>query len=225
MRKNQLQLAALSHALFMLLSISAFSQTSVTITGNVRHAQTLDRVPAVSVTIKGTSIGTFTDDHGNFKLNTTQAQPFVLVFSSIGFETQEVRVENASGGLDIKLAPASSLGREVVVSATRGAIRSLESPVSIERMGATTAHEVPGASFYDAITNLKGVDAVTSSMLFKSLGTRGFNGSGNTRMNQLVDGMNNQAPGLNFAVGNIVGLSELDLDNVELLPGASSALY
>jgi outer membrane receptor protein involved in Fe transport len=225
MRKNQLQLAALSHALFMLLSISAFSQTSVTITGNVRHAQTLDRVPAVSVTIKGTSIGTFTDDHGNFKLNTTQAQPFVLVFSSIGFETQEVRVENASGGLDIKLAPASSLGREVVVSATRGAIRSLESPVSIERMGATTAHEVPGASFYDAITNLKGVDAVTSSMLFKSLGTRGFNGSGNTRMNQLVDGMDNQAPGLNFAVGNIVGLSELDLDNVELLPGASSALY
>src|SRR5258705_12964511 len=44
-------------------------------------------------------------------------------------------------------------------------------------------------------------------------------------MNQLVDGMDNQAPGLNFAVGNIVGLNELDVDNVELLPGASSALY
>src|SRR5258708_13695172 len=37
--------------------------------------------------------------------------------------------------------------------------------------------------------------------------------------------MDNQAPGLNFSVGNIVGLSELDVDNVELLPGASSALY
>ena len=223
MRKNQLQLAALS--LLLLLSISAISQTSVTITGNVRHAQTLDRVPAVSVTIKGTSIGTFTDDHGNFKLSTTQTPPFVLVFSSIGFETQEVRVENASGGVDVKLTPASALGREVVVSATRGAIRSLESPVSIERMGATTAHAVPAASFYDAIASMKGVDAVTSSLLFKTMGTRGFNGSGNTRMNQLVDGMDNQAPGLNFSVGNIVGLSELDLDNVELLPGASSALY
>ncbi len=62
-------------------------------------------------------------------------------------------------------------------------------------------------------------------MLFKTPGTRGFNGSGNLRMNQLVDGMDNQAPGLNFSVGNIVGLSELDVDNVELLPGASSALY
>jgi outer membrane receptor protein involved in Fe transport len=37
--------------------------------------------------------------------------------------------------------------------------------------------------------------------------------------------MDNQAPGLNFSVGNIVGITELDVDNVELLPGASSALY
>ncbi len=223
MRKNNLQPAILS--LLLLFSVTAFSQTAITITGNVRHSVTDDRVPAVSVTIKGTSTGTFTDDRGNFKLTTTQQPPFVLVFSSIGFETQEVKVENAGGGVNIKLRPGSSLGREVVVSATRGAIRSLESPVSIERMGATTAHEVPAASFYDAIANLKGVDAVTSSLLFKTMGTRGFNGSGNTRMNQFIDGMDNQAPGLNFSVGNIAGLSELDLDNVELLPGASSALY
>lgn len=223
MRKNQLQLAALT--LLLLLSFTAFSQNAITITGNVRHAVTGDRVPAVSVTIKGTSAGTFTDEHGNFRLTTRQQPPWVLVFSSIGFETQEVGVENAGASVEIKLRPGSTLGREVVVSATREAIRSLESPVSIERMGAMTAHEVPAASFYDAIVNLKGVDAVTSSLLFKTMGTRGFMGSGNTRMNQFVDGMDNQAPGLNFSVGNIVGLSDLDLDNVELLPGASSALY
>jgi outer membrane receptor protein involved in Fe transport len=37
--------------------------------------------------------------------------------------------------------------------------------------------------------------------------------------------MDNQAPGLNFSVGSVVGLTELDVDNIELLPGASSALY
>ena len=37
--------------------------------------------------------------------------------------------------------------------------------------------------------------------------------------------MDNQAPGLNFSVGAIIGLSELDVDNIELLSGASSALY
>src|SRR6185437_16913504 len=98
-------------------------------------------------------------------------------------------------------------------------------PVSIERISSADIRQVPAPSFYYAIANLKGVDVVTSSILFKTMGTRGFMGSGNTRTNQLVDGMDNQAPGLNFSVGNIVGLSELDLDNVELLPGASSALY
>lgn len=225
MRKKLSPLAALAILLLVLISSPSFSQNPVTITGSVRQTQTKDRVAAVSVTIKGTSIGTYSDEHGNFKLTTTRQPPFVLVFSSIGFETQEVPVSSASNGITVDLVAASTLGREVVVSATRGAIRSLESPVSIERMGATTAHEVPAPSFYDAIANLKGVDAVTSSILFKTMGTRGFNGSGNTRMNQLVDGMDNQAPGLNFSVGNIVGLNELDLDNVELLPGASSALY
>jgi outer membrane receptor protein involved in Fe transport len=211
--------------LLSLLSFQAFAQSPITITGTVRHSQNKDRVPAVSVTVKGTTAGTFTDDRGNFRLTISQQPPLVLVFSSIGFETQEVSVSNAATPVEVSFAPSSTLGREVVVSATRSAIRSLESPVSIERMGSTAAHEVAGPSFYDAVVNMKGVDAVTSSLLFKSLGTRGFNGSGNTRMNQLVDGMDNQAPGLNFSVGNIVGLSELDLDNVELLPGASSALY
>src|SRR4051794_24248702 len=37
--------------------------------------------------------------------------------------------------------------------------------------------------------------------------------------------MDNQAPGLNFSVGSVIGANELDIDNIELLPGASSALY
>ncbi|MBK8951504.1 MAG: hypothetical protein IPM85_03345 [Chitinophagaceae bacterium] len=37
--------------------------------------------------------------------------------------------------------------------------------------------------------------------------------------------MDNQAPGLNFAVSTIVGLTDLDVDNIEILSGASSALY
>jgi outer membrane receptor protein involved in Fe transport len=221
--RNLIRLVAL--LLTAIFSIPAFSQTSTTITGNIRNSGTKEHIPAVSVTVKGSTIGTYTDDRGHFRLTVTQQPPIILVFSSIGYETQEVTVSNAASPLQIDFVPSSSLGREVVVSATRAAIRSLESPVSIERMGSTAAHEVPAPSFYDAIVNLKGVDAVTSSIMFKTLGTRGFNGSGNTRMNQLVDGMDNQAPGLNFSVGNIVGLNELDVDNVELLPGASSALY
>ena len=42
---------------------------------------------------------------------------------------------------------------------------------------------------------------------------------------QLVDGMDNSSPLLNFVLGNLIGVSEIDTQSVELLPGASSALY
>jgi outer membrane receptor protein involved in Fe transport len=207
-----------------ILSFSVHAQSTI-ISGNVRDSTDKSVLPAVSVSIKGTGIGTFTNDRGDFRINTSQRLPLILVITSIGYERKEVEVTNANEHLQIEFKPVSILGVEVVVSATRSEIRSLESPVSIERMSSNSVREVPAASFYDAIANLKGVDVVTSSIMFKTLGTRGFNGSGNLRMNQLVDGMDNQAPGLNFSVGNIVGLNELDVDNVELLPGASSALY
>jgi outer membrane receptor protein involved in Fe transport len=113
----------------------------------------------------------------------------------------------------------------VVVAATRTPLRILESPVSIERINSAVITTAAVPDYYDLVKNLKGVDLTTSSLTFKTISTRGFNGSGNLRFNQLVDGMDNQAPGLNFSVGSIVGPTELDIDNVELLQGASSALY
>ncbi|MBL7727636.1 MAG: TonB-dependent receptor plug domain-containing protein, partial [Dinghuibacter sp.] len=149
-----------------------------------------------------------------------------LVITSVGFETREVVVdENNAGNVQVDIRPAIALGQEVVVSASRLPQRILESPVTIERVNAATLRAAPAASFYDVVANMKGVDLMASSLTFKTPTTRGFNGSGNTRFTQMIDGMDNQAPGLNFSVGAIVGLTELDVDNMELLPGASSALY
>jgi outer membrane receptor protein involved in Fe transport len=206
-----------------ILALGAFAQ-NVTISGNVRNNTTAENAPAVSVTIKGSDAGTFTDANGNFSIS-TKSVPVTLVFSSVGFATQEVTVNNASQKVSVDFVPSNTLGQEVVVSATRSSQRILESPVSIERVSASTIRTAPAASYYDVVANLKGVDVVTSSLTFKTPTTRGFSGSGNLRFNQLVDGMDNQAPGLNFSVGSVIGLTQLDVDNMELLPGASSALY
>lgn len=220
MRKYIQAIALLLVAHFAALGI----QAQVVLTGTVKSKGTGETVSAVSVTVKGTTRGTFTDDKGTFRLSVDKI-PVTLVFSSIGFADQEVNVSVAGQDLAVTLEEKAELGQEVVVSATRTSTRILESPVSIERIGASAIREAPAASFYDAIANLKGVDFVKSGLLFNTIGTRGFNGSGNVRMNQFTDGMDNQAPGLNFSVANLIGLTELDVDNVELLPGASSALY
>ncbi|HEX8333959.1 MAG TPA: TonB-dependent receptor [Segetibacter sp.] len=208
-----------------LCSLTSFAQQNITITGSVKSSANAEVIPSVSVLVKGRGAGAFTDEKGNFRLTTNTRLPLTLVFSSVGFADKEVIVSSASSQVSVDLTPVNALAQDVVVSASRVAERILESPVSIERVSSADIRNSPVSNYYDIIANLKGVDLVTSSLLFKTPTTRGFNTSGNLRLNQLVDGMDNQAPGLNFPVGNLVGLTELDVDNIELLSGASSALY
>lgn len=203
---------------------AVFAQGTI-VSGTVANSLSKETVASVSIVVKGGSVGTFTNNKGNFKLSVAQKLPFTLLFSSVGFNSQEILVQNEVQSLNVLLVPTNSLGQEVVVSATRVAQKILESPVSIERVSAANIRNSAVSSYYDILSSLKGVDFTTSSLTFKTPSTRGFNGSGNTRVNQIVDGMDNQAPGLNFSAGSVIGLSELDVDNIELLPGASSALY
>ena len=206
-----------------LFVLAAFAQ-NVTISGTVTNIANGESAPAVSVTIKGSDLGTFTNDKGGYRI-TAKSLPVTLVFSSVGYTAQEITVTDASVQTNVSFVPNNSLGQEVVVSATRVSQKIMESPVSIERVSSAAIRNAPAANFYDVVLALKGVDVTTSSLTFKTPTTRGFNSSGNARFNQLVDGMDNVAPGLNFSVGAIIGLSELDVDNIELLSGASSALY
>jgi outer membrane receptor for ferrienterochelin and colicin len=229
MNPNRLRMkrvgSVLASLILVLVSTVVLAQTS-SISGKVRNASGVS-LGRLSVQIKGTTVGTTTDDNGNFTLAipSSTKYPFTLVVSGVGAISQEIVVKSASDIIDIEVLSATSLSDEIVVSATRTQTRALESPVTIERVGLNTIRNAPAANYYDIIGNVKGVDLVTSSLTFKTVTTRGFAGSGNTRFNQIMDGMDNQAPGLNFSVGSIIGLTELDVESMELLPGASSALY
>ena len=206
-----------------IISIVAFAQVT-TITGSVKSSVTGESLSAVSITVKGSGEGTFTGETGNFKLNTNAKYPITLFISSVGYALQEVVVNNG-GTVLVSMKPSDVLGQEVVIAATRTPSRILESPVTIERISAANIRNAAAPNYYDLLGKLKGVDVVNSSILFTTPSTRGFNGSGNLRVNQIVDGMDNQAPGLNFSVGSVIGLTQMDVESVELLPGASSALY
>lgn len=179
----------------------------------------------VNIRVKDRIVGTSTDLNGNFSLSVNQDPPLTLIFSIIGFQSVEVEVTSNSADVDVVLEEQTIFGSDVVVSASRVEESILQSPVSIEKIDVLDIQAAASTNFYDAIGNLKGVDFSTQSLTFKSINTRGFAANGNTRFVQLIDGIDNQAPGLNFAVGNIVGISELDLESVELIPGAASALY
>src|ERR671921_2727255 len=105
MRNSCRQVAFVLIASF--ISVIAFSQTS-TISGNVKNSANNEMVPAVTVTLKGTPSGTYTDENGNFKLTTTRKPPFTLVFTSVGFESKEVVVNNTSDFVQVDFVPGST---------------------------------------------------------------------------------------------------------------------
>ena len=191
--------------------------------GQLKSASQFDSLAGISVRVKNTSVGTFSDEKGAFQIS-VPSLPSTLVITSVMFQPVEVYVISADAG-DIRLDERTLPGEEIVIAADRFNKKLLDVAVSIERFGYSQIKNSPVLNYNDLALYKKGVDMTTSSLTFKTISTRGFNGSGSTRVNQLVDGMDNQAPGLNFFVGNFVGVTELDVDHVEILPGASSALY
>ncbi|MDF9795166.1 iron complex outermembrane receptor protein [Catalinimonas alkaloidigena] len=209
------------------ISISPLkAQSSTSVSGKVLDEASNAPLIGVNILVKGKVIGTITDTDGNFELTINDSPPLTLVVSSVGYQPKEVVVSEAqSTDLTIMLSEQAILGQEIVVSASRVEESILQSPVSIEKMDIRDIQSAAAPSFYDQIANLKGIDVSAQSLTFKSINPRGFGANGNTRVVQLIDGIDNQAPGLNFPVGNIVGIPELDLESVELLPGSASALY
>ncbi|MEZ4944309.1 MAG: TonB-dependent receptor [Cyclobacteriaceae bacterium] len=215
---------ALSFFVVLGCTLGAYAQS--TVSGTIKDGSTNESLAGVNIVVKGLVVGTISDLNGQFKLDLTQNPPFTLSFSFIGFANQEVQITEANTtGLEIVMEEQFMLGQEVVVSASRVEESILQSPVTIEKMDITAIKQAATPDFYDALANVKGVQVNSGSMNFTAVNTRGFATIANTRFVQLVDGMDTQAPLLNFPTGNIVGIGELDVESVELVPGAASALY
>ncbi|MEN8776763.1 MAG: TonB-dependent receptor [Polaribacter sp.] len=213
----------------LLLAFIAFSSFAMvaqtTVKGTVTDAKTGETLPGANIKIENKAVGTTTDFDGNFVLKVTDNPPFTIEVSVLGYKMEKVEITTSSQKIDVKLTENETSLDEIVVSASRTPERIMESPVTVERMDARAIKNTSAPSFYDGLENLKGVDVNTNSLTFKSVNTRGFATFANTRFMQLVDGMDNSSPALNFAIGNLLGMSELDVNTVELLPGAASALY
>jgi iron complex outermembrane recepter protein len=212
--------------LFVLFTTIAYSQTQK-ISGIVKDKNTGQPQAFANVLIKGTSVGASTDINGKFEIEVDfgDKESIILQATFVGYGTQEITVKKGTSNVDFVMEPVAIMGKEVVVSASRVSESIMEAPVEIQKINAKKIENAESGDFYQSLGNLKGVDVITSSMGFKSVNMRGFNTTSPFRSVQFIDGMDNQAPGLNFPVGNLVGATDLDLENIEVISGAASAMY
>ena len=219
-KQISLKLVAFFSMLFVLNSI--FSQSILT--GKILDEKSGEDLIGATVKIKGTSSGGVTDINGEFKITTKELPPLTLEISYVGYTSKEIIVKSFSEKVKVNLS-TTSMELDVVEVVSRMSEKTKEAPLTVETMTINGIKETPATNFYEGLSHLKGVDLTSASLGFRVINTRGFNSTSPVRSLQIIDGVDNASPGLNFALGNFLGASELDLMKVEIISGASSAFF
>ena len=217
-----MKLLTLLTALVLTLSGALSAQT--VLNGTILDGTTGDPLIGASVLVKGTTTGTVTDIDGTWTL-TVSGLPSILQFSYIGFAPTELEVTDREQELTVRLGDDAITTDVVEVRGRRISEKQQQAALTVETMDAIAIKETAAANFYDGLGSLKDVDLTAASLGFKIINTRGFNSTNPVRSLQIIDGVDNQSPGLNFSLGNFLGASELDVNRVNLVVGASSAFY
>ena len=210
----------------LLGSVHIFAQQRETqVSGSVRDAITGDPIVDATFIIKGRVVGGNTDLEGNFNFGINLEPPFTLIFSAVGYDLREYEITEFSQVLQVRLRTKTEFSTPYVKQAVRREENLLQSTVSVQKNNIDDIRTQPSTDFYEGLADLRDVQMLTSGLTYQSINTRGFASVANPRMVQIIDGVDNAPPGLNYSLGNMVGISPLDVAEIELVSGPSSALY
>jgi len=241
---RQFSLSYFKVILFLICPSLLFSQELLE--GRTINEATGEVVPFVNVIEKGTSNGTTSDFEGNFSL-TVESLPTTLVFSYLGFETQEINVTTNSP-MTVEFTESAAALDEVVVTGLATSVKRTNSANAVasisadELTGTTPPPTLDGAlygKFPGAIVNANS-GAPGGGLSVKLRGATSI--QGNTQPLYIVDGVyidnSSIAAGLNTVsaaaaggsasnqdnpTNRIADINPEDIANIEILKGASAA--
>ena len=229
--------------LFFLFPLALFSQNTLTGIVNDEKGET---VPFANVIEKGTTNGTTTDVDGNFTID-VKSLPTILVFSSLGYASQEFRAINRNP-INVTLGESTQALEEVVVTGLATSVKRTNSANAVSSLsaaeitGTTPPPTLDGAlygKFPGAIVNANS-GAPGGGLSVKLRGATSI--QGNTQPLYIIDGVyvdnSSIAAGLNTVsaaaaggsasnqdnpTNRIADINPEDIANIEILKGASAA--
>lgn len=199
--------------------------TDANITGHVRNATTQEHLPYISITVKGTTLGTTTDATGHYMLKNLPTGDLVLEASMLGYKTEEKKVTTQADKLlevNFDLKEDAVALDEVVVSATRNESTKKEAPIIVN---------VSSAKLFEGTSSA----TLAEGMNFQP-GLRVENNCGNCGTTQLrINGLEGQYSQILIdsrpvfsSLAGVYGLEQLPvsmIERVEVIRGGGSALY
>lgn len=223
-----------SFIIFFLVCHLSYSQTSIF--GNIVDKKSQKELIGVQVMIDDSTLmeGTITDNFGTFDLTTEKEPPFYIKFTFLGYEEKTLFIEEKDQYLKVTLNQIGKKDGTVVVESEKrnGRIFAAskivedkrESTIPVDKLYILDLYTSPTATFQQSVANFRETQLATSSLSIQGLNTRGFTGVQNWRFVQYLDGVE-LSPGLGFSLNDFGRSSFLDVRDIELVPGPSSALY
>ena len=208
-----------------MLFASTVMLAQTTISGSVVDSETQESIPGANIIVVGSNTGTVADFDGNFTLNTSADLPLTIEVSYIGFGSQTVEVTSADQIISVSLSYGQNLN-EVIISASRRSEKLLDAPASVSIITSQDLENT--ANVNDPIRNLiniPGVQFQQQSANSVNFEMRAGSGVFGTSVFPILDYRFLQSPASGSFFAFQSGLSNLDLERVEVVRGAASALY
>ena len=211
-------------AFVMLASATMLAQT--TITGVVKDAQTGETLLGANIKVSGKAVGTTSDFDGKFLLKVNDAPPFTIEISMLGFKAMNVEITKNNQEVMVSLQEDSTALEEIVFSASRRRQKVQEAPASVSII--TPKDILNSAAVVDPVMNLAniaGVQIQQQSANSINIEMRAGSGVFGTSTFPILDYRYLVTPASGQFNNYQTGMSNIDIQRVEVVRGAASALY
>ncbi|MES2620452.1 MAG: TonB-dependent receptor [Bacteroidota bacterium] len=210
--------------IFILFSVFLFAQ-DITISGSVQD-DNKQGLPGATVVVKGTAVGTVTDDAGNYTLK-VPADAKILIISYTGYTAKEIPIKSDQGNYVVNVNMVSSdIGlNQIVVSASKKNEKILDAPASISVIGQEKLERNIVTTPVDQLKTTPGVDVMRTGLVSSNVVVRGFNNIFSGSVLNVVDNRIGAVPSLRINAYQLIPISNLDMERIEVVRGPASALY
>lgn len=182
-------------------------------------------LPYVNVVLKGTTLGTATDEEGQFSFTELKPGKYTLLASYLGYVPYKTTISIKQGetkSVTITLQASAESLNETVVTGTLKPVSRLESPVPVEVYSPAFLKKNPTASIFDALQNVNGVRPQINCNVCNT-GDIHINGLEGPYTLVLIDGMP-IVSGLGTVYG-LMGIPNSLIEQIEIVKGPASSLY
>ena len=175
-----------------------------------------------SLRIKGSNLGTITNENGDFLIKFSEKSNNHLIISFIGHKSKQIEIDPNNDDLGVIILDLNESLNEIVISGTLKPVSKLNSPVAVEVYSQSFFKASPSQSIFESMESINGIRPQLNCNVCNT-GDIHINGQEGSYTMVLIDGLP-IVSGLSTVYG-LSGIPQSLIERVEIVKGPASTLY